>query len=73
METIEHTILKNLLYNEEYSRKVIPFIKSEYFQEVSQKITFEEIVSFIANYNSQITVEALLIEISNRKRYLMKV
>ena len=67
METIEHTILKNLLYNEEYSRKVIPFIKSEYFQEVSQKITFEEIVSFIANYNSQITVEALLIEISNRK------
>ena len=56
METIEHTILKNLLYNEEYSRKVIPFIKSEYFQEVSQKITFEEIVSFIANYNSQITV-----------------
>ena len=67
METIEHTILKNLLYNEEYSRKVIPFIKSEYFQEVSQKITFEEIVSFIANYNSQITIEALLIEISNRK------
>jgi len=67
METIEHTILKNLLYNEEYSRKVIPFIKSEYFQEVSQRITFEEIVTFIANYNSQITVEALLIEISNRK------
>ena len=67
MESIEHTILKNLLYNEEYSRKVIPFIKPEYFQEVSQKITFEEIVTFIATYNTQVTVEALLIEISNRK------
>ena len=67
METIEHTILKNLLYNEEYSRKVIPFIKPEYFQEVSQKIMFEEIVSFITKYNTQVTVEALLIEISDRK------
>ena len=67
MESIEHTILKNLLYNEEYSRKVIPFIKPEYFQEVSQKIMFEEIVAFIAEYNTQVTVEALLIEISNRK------
>ena len=67
MESIEHTILKNLLYNEEYSRKVIPFIKPEYFQEVSQKITFEEIVTFITTYNTQVTVEALLIEISNRK------
>ena len=67
MESIEHTILKNLLYNEEYSRKVIPFIKNAYFQEVSQKIMFEEIVAFIAEYNTQVTVEALLIEISNRK------
>ena len=67
MESIEHTILKNLLYNEEYSRKVIPFIKPEYFQEVSQKIMFEEVVTFIATYNTQVTVEALLIEVSNRK------
>ena len=67
MESIEHTILKNLLYNEEYSRKVIPFIKTDYFQEPSQKITFEEIVNFISQYNTQVTVEALLIEITNRK------
>ena len=67
MESIEHTILKNLLYNEEYSRKVIPFIKPEYFQEVSQKIMFEEVVTFIATYNTQVTIEALLIEVSNRK------
>jgi replicative DNA helicase len=67
MDTVEITILKNLLYNEEYSRKVIPFIKTEYFQETQQKIVFEEIVKFIATYNTQITVEALLIEISNRR------
>ena len=67
MESIEHTILKNLLCNEEYSRKVIPFIKTDYFQEPSQKITFEEIVNFISQYNTQVTVEALLIEITNRK------
>ena len=67
MESIENTILKNLLYNEEYSRKVIPFIKTDYFQEPSQKITFEEIVNFISQYNTQVTVEALLIEITNRK------
>ena len=67
MDSIEHTILKNLLYNEDYSRKVIPFIKPEYFQEASQKVTFEEITSFIATYNTQITIEALLIEVSNRK------
>ena len=67
MDTIETTILKNLLFNEEFSRKVIPFIKEEYFQEPTQKITYEEITSFIGQYNSQITVEALLIEVSNRR------
>ena len=67
MDSIEHTILKNLLYNEDYSRKVIPFIKPEYFQEQSQTIAFDEITSFIATYNTQVTIEALLIEISNRK------
>jgi len=67
MESIENTILRNLLYNEEYSRKVIPFLKEEYFTDLVQKITYEEITSFIANYNTQITVEALLIEVSNRK------
>jgi len=67
MDNIETTILKNLLFNEEFSRKVIPFIKEEYFQEPTQKITYEEITSFIGQYNSQITVEALLIEVSNRR------
>ena len=66
MESLEVTILKNLIYNEEYARKVIPFIQPEYFQEKSQKIIFEETVKFIAKYNSLITPEALNIEIDSR-------
>jgi replicative DNA helicase len=67
MESVELTVLKNLIFNEDYSRKVIPFINLEYFEDNSQKIIFEETVKFILKYNSQITTESLLIEISNRK------
>ena len=67
MDSVELTVLKNLVFNEEYSRKVIPFIQPDYFSDDCQKIIFEETVKFILNYNSQITTEALLIEISNRK------
>ena len=66
MERIETTILKNLIFNEDYSRKVIPFIKSEYFENRSEKIIFEEITKFIVKYNSSITIEALNIETENR-------
>jgi len=67
MDSVELTVLKNLIFNEEYARKVIPFIQPEYFSDECQKIIFEETVKFILNYNSQITTEALLIEISNRR------
>ena len=67
MDSVELTVLKNLIFNEEYSRKVIPFIQPEYFADECQKIIFEESVKFILKYNTQITVEALLIEISNRR------
>ena len=43
MDKVEILILRNLLYNEEYLRKVIPFIKSEYYEDSNQKIVFEEI------------------------------
>ena len=66
MERIETTILRNLIYNEEYSRKVIPFIKPEYFEQRSEKIIFEEITQFIVKYGSAITIEALNIETENR-------
>ena len=67
MEQVEFLILRNLLYNEEYLRKVLPFIKSEYFEDVNQKIVFEEIVSFVQEYNKLATKEILCIEVENRK------
>jgi replicative DNA helicase len=66
METIELTILKNLIHDEEYLRKVLPFLESDYFENPSQKMVFEEINFFAAKYNCPITIEALGIEVSNR-------
>ena len=66
MERIETTILQNLIFSEEYSRKVIPFIQPDYFEDRKEKIIFEEIISFIVKYGSSITTEALNIEVENR-------
>ena len=66
MERIETTILRNLVFDEEYSRKVIPFIQPDYFENKTEKIVFEEAVKFIVKYDNAITVEALNIEIENR-------
>ena len=62
---IENTIIKNLIQNETYTRKVIPFIKSEYFTESSEKLVFEEIVKYFDKYTKSPTVEALLINLDN--------
>ena len=67
MNKIEFLVLRNLLHNEEYLRKVIPFIKSDYFQDHNQKIVFEEIVSFVSEYNEVPSKEVLSIEIEKRK------
>jgi archaellum biogenesis ATPase FlaH len=67
MERLEITILRNLIFNEDYARKVIPFIQPEYFEQRIEKIVFEETVQFIVKYGSSITVEALGIEIDNRR------
>ena len=66
MEKIESLILQNFIFNEEYTRKVIPFIKPEYFEDKCEKIIFEEISNFISQYGSCITKQALYIEIDNR-------
>ena len=67
MDKIEFLILRNLLHNEEYTRKVIPFIKAEYFEDINQKIVFEEILSFVEQYNKLATKEVLSIEVEKRK------
>ena len=56
MERIETTILRNLIYNEEFSRKVIPFIEPDYFEQRSEKVIFEEITKFIVKYLSLIHI-----------------
>ena len=66
MERIETTILRNLVCEEEFSRKVIPFIEPDYFENKTERVIFQEISQFIVKYDAAITIEALNIEIENR-------
>jgi replicative DNA helicase len=66
MDKVEFLILRNFLHNEQYTRKVIPFVKPEYFEETNQKIVFQEILNFIQKYNQLATKEVLSIEIEKR-------
>ena len=60
---IESTILRNLLYNEDYARKVMPFIESEYFHDRTEKMVYEEIFSHMENYNTLPTREVISIAV----------
>ena len=66
MDKVEILVLRNLLYNEEYLRKVIPFIKEDYFEDPHQKVVFEEIEKFVQEYNEPATKEVLCIEAEKR-------
>ena len=63
---IEKTILSHLLHNEPYARKVLPFLKEEYFQSFSDKAVYNLIHSYVDKYNSLPTKEVLLIELDNK-------
>jgi replicative DNA helicase len=65
-EKIEQSILRNLLCNEEYYRKVVPFLKEDYFQEIDERIIFEEIQDFSTKYDKLPTKEVLIINLQNR-------
>ncbi len=67
MEKLERTILSNLIHDDEYARKVIPFIDLEYFDDSSEKVICEEIINFITVYNKRITLDILSIELQNRE------
>ena len=69
---IEQTILRNLLHDEQYMRKVIPFIKPDYFQGV-YKTLFKEVGKYIGKYNKLPTQETLVIELEtlNEEQYNM--
>ena len=60
---IETTILSNLIHNEEYSRKVIPFIREEYFQDGIEKVLFKTIWEYAEKYKKNPTVDILSIEV----------
>jgi len=67
MDRIEKVILRNLVYNEEYLRKVLPFIEPDYFNERNERVVFEHITKYAAEYNSLIKKEVLQIEIEDRR------
>ncbi len=67
MDKVEFLILRNLIHNEEYVRKVIPFLKADYFEDYNQKVVFEEIIKFVEEYNKPATKEILCIEAEKRQ------
>jgi len=64
---IENTIISSLFYREDYTRKVLPFIKEEYFGNRVEQLLFGEIFKFVEKYNNLPTKDAMLIELGSRK------
>jgi replicative DNA helicase len=64
---LEQTILKNLIYNEDYLRKVLPFLKEDYFTDRTDRTIFNEISSFTDTYNSTPTIEAVVLAVKERR------
>ena len=67
MAKIEKTILSNLIHNEEYCRKVVPFLKTEYFTDQYEHIVAEELLTFFTHYNKPASLDILAIQIGKRK------
>ena len=68
MINLEQTILKNILTNEQYMRKVLPFVKPEYFEGV-YRILFKEVGKFVGKYNKLPTLEAFKIDIDGSDKF----
>jgi replicative DNA helicase len=67
MNRLEQTILKNLIYNEPFTRKVIPFLRPDYFSDDTEKVVFKEIFEFTNNYKNLPSHEALVINLTESK------
>ena len=65
-QRLEQTILKNLIQNEEFTRKTLPYIKSEFFQEKDEEFLFQQIREYFLKYQESPTPEALIIDIDER-------
>ena len=68
MSNVEQMILRNVLTNEQYMRKVLPFIKPEYFQGVYNQL-FKQAGMFVAKYNKLPTLDAFKIEIDQSDKF----
>ena len=62
-DRIETTIISNLFFNEDFTRKALPFIKPEYFSNSDERILYGEIEKFVENYKSRITKENAQIDV----------
>ena len=67
MTTIEQTALSNLIHNEDYARKVLPFLKGDYFSDRIDRVIFEEIEKFADKYNAFPNKTSLQVELESRK------
>ena len=63
MKRLEKTIIKNLIYNEEYARKVIPFIRPEYFSDINERNVFKEVQDFAS------AADAILISLTRKSLF----
>src|SRR5256885_1745704 len=66
MKSIEQTILKNLLVNEAYARKVMAFLLPEYVQNRNERLLLEEIKDYIQKYNQLPSKTAIELELQKR-------
>jgi len=64
---LEQTILKTLIYNDDFLRKVLPFLKTEYFGDNVEKVLFNEITSFTETYNNSPSIEAVGLAVKERR------
>lgn len=62
----EQVLLNNLVFNEEFTRKTLPFIKNDYFHDKSERIVFEVIDDYYTKFNSAPTTSSLLVELNGR-------
>ena len=67
MERIETTVLRNMFSNEPFFRKVVPYVKPDYFDQHHEKIIYEEVWDFASKYNTPPSAEVIVINLQNRR------
>lgn len=64
--SVEKLIFSNLVYNEDYGRKAIPFLREEYFHDAADRTIFTLLYEYVEKYNSFPSKEALGIDLANK-------